>query len=348
MNQAMKVETAVEELFQEFKQKRPLELFAEVPCPMKQRFRSAYEQFEHSYYEKNGKQFYTFVPTTCPAGIQIDETARDLMAAETLDDLPDICVSYGLEAFSTPKIREAFISKGAFQSVIDVSGIQFLDQDEFRDPYHCYNTIGCFPQVMLIDRKKLGDRPVPKSWKDLMNPVYKGCLSLPSGHGAIETTLLMHIYKEFGDEGIKAIEHNIKVSMGGAMAARTAGTNKPESAAIYVMPWIFAAGAVKGDQIFIAWPEEGILVEPILLMVKSSLKEEQKPLLDFMLSKEVSEIFSDNFFLSTHPEVDPKLPKGVKVKWLGWEYVFENDMVSIYNMLTERFYKYLPEEHKKQ
>lgn len=346
MDKSLQVNTDVEELFLEQEKKRPLELYAEVPCPMKQRFRTAYEAFEKSYYKQTDKRFYTFVPTTCPAGIEIDETARDLMAAKTLDDLPDICVSYGLEAFSTPQFRENFISKGDFQSVVDVSGIPFLAQEEFKDRYHCYNTIGCFPQVMLIDHKKLGNRPVPKSWKDLMNPVYKDCISLPSGHGAIETTLLMHLYKEYGEEGLQAIDHNVKVSMGGSIAARTAGTNKPEAAAIYILPWIFAAGAVKGDQIFIVWPEEGILVEPILLMVKSSLKKEQKPLLDFMLSKEVSEIFSENYFLSTHPDVEPKLPKGEKVKWLGWDYVFDNSMVNIYNMLTERFYGYLPEKHK--
>lgn len=342
----VQTKTDVEELFQELDQKRPLELFAEVPCPMKQRFRTAYEAFEKSYYEQTGKRFYTFVPTTCPAGIEIDDTARDLMAAKTLDDLPDICVSYGLEAFSMPKFREVFIEKGAFQPVVDVSGVPFFNSEEFHDRYHCYNTIACFPQVMLIDRKKLGDRPVPESWKDLMNPIYKDSISLPSGHGAIETTLLMHIYKEYGDEGIDAIDHNVKVSMGGSIAARTAGTNRPEAAAIYIMPWIFAAGAVKGDQIFISWPKEGILIEPIILMVKSTLSKAQQPLLDFMLSKEVAEIFSENYYISTHPEVPSKLPEGVNVKWLGWDYIFDTDMVEIYNRLTERFYDYLPEKHK--
>lgn len=342
------VKADVEELFGNYDKKRPLELFAEVPCPMKQRFRDAFEEFEKKYYEETGKRFYTFVPTTCPSGIEIDDTVRDLMAAESLDDLPDICVSYGLEAFSTPKFRDIFISKGDFQSVTDISETPFLNKEEFKDRYNCYNTIACFPQVMLIDRKKLGDRPVPKSWKDLMNPIYKDSISLPSGHGAIETTLLMHIYKEYGEEGIRAIDYNVKCSMGGSVAARTAGTNKTGAAAIYIMPWIFAAGAVKGDQIFIAWPEEGILAEPILLMVKSSLKEEQKPLLDFMLSDEVSTIFSENYFLSTHKNIPSKLPEGVKIKWLGWDYVFDHEMVEIYNMLTERFYDYLPENHKKK
>jgi ABC-type Fe3+ transport system substrate-binding protein len=76
-------------------------------------------------------------------------------------------------------------------------------------------------------------------------------------------------------------------------------------------------------------------------MIKKERRKETDALLDFLLSPEVSQIFAENFFISVDPKADTRIPAGGRIKWLGWDYVCNNDITAIQKMLTERFNKFL-------
>jgi hypothetical protein len=80
----------------------------------------------------------------------------------------------------------------------------------------------------------------------------------------------------------------------------------------------------------------------MILMVKKDRRKETDALLNFLRSSETARIFADNFFISVDPGADTKIPAGGRIKWLGWDYIYNNDIAAIQKMLTDRFNKFFP------
>ena len=56
------------------------------------------------------------------------------------------------------------------------------------------------------------------------------------------------------------------------------------------------------------WPEDGAIISPIFLLTKSKARERTKPIVDYIFSKEVGELLSNNGkFPTTIPGIDNKL-----------------------------------------
>lgn len=333
-------ELELAELLEATTQKRSLNFYAEVPCPMKQRLRSAYDAFEREYYEQTHRRLYSFVPTNCPNSVLIDETVRDIKQATSIDNIPDVTVTFGLGDFIEPNVMENFVKTGCFRQANDVSSLPFVRPEEFRDRYHCFNTVGMFPQVMLVDLVALGDRPVPRSLEDLLDPVYREAIAIRDGHDGVSSMLPLHIWHLFGEDGLRRFEPNVACAHNGMLSARRVGKKGAKGPAIYLMPWVFAQGAVKKGHAEVIWPAEGAPVEPIVMMVKKACPPEGDAIVDFMLSREASLAFADNYFISTNPEVDDKMPEGATVEWPGWDFVFDNDVNEICDGLIERFSRF--------
>ena len=336
----------IADLIKEHDKKRTLNFYAEVPCPMKQRLRSAYDAFEKQYYERTGEKLYSFVPTNCPESLNNLGTIRSIKDAESLEDIPDVTITFGMEDFITPNIVDNYIKTGCFQKINDVEGLPFLNAEEFKDPYGCYNSVGMFPEVMLVDIKKLDGRPVPDSWEALLDPVYQGCLAVPDGHENVDAMIMAYILRRFGEGALDSFEKNLSMTHGGAASVRFAGTGKSEGAAVYILPWIFAQGAVKKGVVEVVWPKEGAVAEPIVAMVKKDCPPGSRALVDFVLSEDFSSALADNYFISTKPGADNKMPEGGKVTWLGWDYVLHNDIGALYSGLAERFSRFHKDKRK--
>ncbi|MDR1047703.1 MAG: ABC transporter substrate-binding protein [Treponema sp.] len=325
----------------ESNRKERVNFFADLPCPMKQRFRDAYDAFETRHFKETGRRFHSFILSLNPDPAEKTMTIEDIKSAKTIDDIPDMVICYALDVFSRRDFIEKYIRPGYFEKALDTEGLSFINRDEFDDPYGSFNSIGFFPQIVLVDKKQLGNRPVPASLESLMDPVYEKSIVLPSLEtDDISTMLLHHIYQNYGETGLDRIEKNIRGSMESTDAAKIVGKGN-SGGAVYLVPWVFAREAAGQENTEIVWPSEGALVEPMILMIKKDRHKETDALLNFLLSPEVSQMFAENFFISVDPGADTRIPAGGKIKWLGWDYIYNNDITAIQNMLTERFNKFL-------
>ncbi|MDR1174047.1 MAG: ABC transporter substrate-binding protein [Treponema sp.] len=318
-----------------------INFFADLPCPMKQRFRDAYDAFETRHFKETGQRFCSFILSLNPSDAEKTMTIEDIKSAKTIDNIPDMVICYALDVFSRRDFIEKYIRPGYFEKALDTEGLSFINRNEFDDPCRSFNSIGFFPQIILVDKKQLGNRPVPASLESLMDPVYEKSIVIPSLEtDDISTMLLHHIYQNYGEAGLDRIEKNIRGSMESTDAAKIAGKGN-SAAAVYLVPWVFAQEAAGQENAEIVWPSEGALAEPMILMIKKERPKETDALLNFLLSSEVSQMFAENFFISVDPGADTRIPAGGKIKWLGWDYIYNNDITAIQNMLTERFNKFL-------
>ena len=318
-----------------------LDFLGQVPCPIKPKFKEAFANMAKEHYKKTKKEFFTYIPISCPHDMEREKSLSNILSAESIDEIPDIAVTFGIGDYCYPKIIKNYISKGYFKKVIDLDKCEMLKGIDFSDPYNGYNVLCTFPTVIMIDKKKIGDLPIPKKIMDLLDPIYKDSIAISGGHGRVSLLFPMHVYKEYGEEGLKKLDNNICNILHGSKMAKIAGTNNSEGAPIYVMSWFFAKACTNYDNTEIIWPEDGALIDPLILMVKKDISEELNPILDFITSEKVSEIFADNYFPSTYPNIDNKLPENAKFQWIGWDYIVNNSLEEFDKMIQNKFSKYI-------
>lgn len=336
------IEKDIEALInEEDMKKNRLEFLGQVPCPIKPAFKEEYDILAREYFEETGKQFFSYVPTSCGDGTDRQKGLSNILMANTIDEIPDIGVSFTMGDYCNSKIIKDYVSKGYFESAIDVDQCEMLKGVNLKDPYNAFSTLAIFASVIMVDKRKIKDLPIPKKWNDLLDPVYKDSIAIPGGHGDISVLYPMYVYKEHGEEGLEKLEHNVCNVLHGSKVAKIAGTNNSEGAPIYVVSWFFAKACANTDYIEIIWPEEGAYIEPEIMIVKKDLPEDLNKIVDFMKSEKVSKIFADNYFISTYKGIDNKLPEDAKFKWIGWDYIFENPVEKFKDKVQNKFCKYV-------
>ena len=331
---------AVADLLRRHEPARHLDFKAEVPCPVKNRFQAAYEAFLAEQFEATGRRFYSFVPSMCGEHVEVAGTLRDVAAATSVDQLPEVSIDSAASAFTSSAVVERFARTGAFQQVVDLSSVSFLDAAAFTDPLGAYNVIAVNPEVMLIDRRALGERPVPQSLTDLLDPIYADSVCIGDSHKSIGTRFLSWVKATHGEDGLAAADRNISAALNGPGTARTAGRTTPAPAAIYLAPWVFVQGAVKPGRLELVWPSDGALCNPLLAIVRADVAEENQPLVDFATSAGLGSVFATSHFPATAPGTAQVMPADARVQWLGWDHLLSGRQAAWDVELSVRFAKY--------
>jgi len=102
-----------------------------------------------------------------------------------------------------------------------------------------------------------------------------------------------------------------------------------DAPAIGVMPLFFAQNLKGRDRYRVVWPEDGALVSPVSMLVKTDKRAELDDLVRFLAGPLVAAIFAGAFFPAVHPAVDNRLPEGAAFKWVGWDYVTGQDIKAL-------------------
>ncbi len=298
-----------------------LNLLGYVVCPLKQIFREGMEETlvrEHD----GGRDFDCFVPMGCGG----TDPYENIWQVDSIDAFPDMVVSVGFDNLFKKRFMEKFIKGGDFQSVQIAPTPAAFTECGIPDPENHYTIYSIFPYIFLVDQRRLGTRPVPKRWSDLLEPVYRREIIIGGSEDEVNELLMLSVFKEYGVEGLKQLAANTKDAWHASKMAKTAGNGSPSGAAIYVMPWFFAKTCPRTEVTSIIWPEDGALANPMYLLVKKTKLQKLKPLYQYVTGRELGEKAAKSFFPVLHPAVDNQLPPGAKFKWLGWDYINQTDM----------------------
>ncbi|BCS54166.1 ABC transporter substrate-binding protein [Geobacter sp. SVR] len=301
-----------------------LNLLALLPCPVKVPLEQAFEDFLASLDPQHSAGL-----TYCLEGnANIESEYYDTVESITsLDELPDIVISPGFNSFFEPAFVSRFIDTRLFSSVNHYAGDRHLSRLGVCDPNGCYTMLAMNLLVPVVDLKRLGNRPVPKRWQDLLAPEYADSMAI-RGHkdGTFCETLLMTIFKDAGPEGLQALGRNVRHGWHPSQMVKAAVGSNADSPAISVMPLFFAQNLKGRDDIEVIWPEDGALISPVTMLVKTDKTEALADLIAFLTGPQVSAIFADAFFPAVHPDVDNHLPDNASFKWIGWDYITGQDI----------------------
>jgi len=258
----------------------------------------------------------------------LDWLKEKVKLAKTEDDLADIYISAGFDLFFEQGLMKKFKDAKVFEDYytnIPYNTDFENDNLKLRDPSGDYSMLGVVPAVFLVNTKVLGERPMPKRWEDLLDPIFENSISLPVSDFDLFNAILIHLHKEYGMEGIAKLGRSMIKSMHPAEMVKSDKRSRVRPA-ISIMPYFFTKMALPGSVMSAVWPEDGAIISPIFMLTKKSKKSELKEIADMFTSKETGEILSHKgLFPSINYDVDNNLV-GKKFKWVGWDYINNHDI----------------------
>jgi ABC-type Fe3+ transport system substrate-binding protein len=190
----------------------------------------------------------------------------------------------------------------------------------------------------------LGDRKIPTTWKELLSDDYKDSVSVPVGDFDLFNSLLLHIYEEFGEKGIKDLGKIMAFKGHPSKAIKQQKQSAGKVPAVTIMPYFFSRMAGNMPNVKIIWPEDGSILSPIYALVRKDNYDKVKFIADILASEKFGKILAHSgLFPSTHPNVDNFLNETQTFKWIGWDYAYKNDIEKKVGELVDMFAKYSEE-----
>ena len=232
-----------------------------------------------------------------------DLTARIL--AEKANPRHDVIWGVAVTQMVDPRILE--MAEPYKPVGFDKINPQFRDADG-----RWFATTGYFAGFCVNNEVlKKRNLPIPTSWADLLNPVYKGQIVMPnaasSGTGYAQVvSILQMMGEEKGWQYLKELDKNIaQYIKSGSRPCRAAATGE------YAIGLSFAFSGVKqimeGYPITLVIPKEGAgyETEVSLLMKTSKNKEEAKQFLDWLLTLDAAKLYGERAEMSAVPGSKP-------------------------------------------
>lgn len=306
-----------------------------LPCPVKTQITESFEE----WISTNKDNFdYDIEYEFKAASFGID-WLKDIIESDSSNLLPDVFISAGFDMFFDKNLFGKYKNQNLFS---DITGIEkynnnFENKDiSLRDPDGEYSMLAVVPAVFLVNREEIGDRKFPKGWKDLLSGEFENSISLPIADFDLFNSILLHIYKNFGEEGLKNLGRAFKSNMHPSEMVKS--NRKQDKPVVTIMPYFFTKMVSEKGPMIPVWPSEGAIISPIFMLSKSDKSEKIKPVVDFFASKAAGEILShEGRFPSVNPEVDNRLSEDQNFMWVGWDFIKENDISKLIKKCEDVF-----------
>jgi ABC-type Fe3+ transport system substrate-binding protein len=297
--------------------------------------RDTFEEGLGSVLRRHQEETGTHLTTCFSSSSGVSDTCHQIWETSHIDKFPDVVASMGFDCLFGRKFFHRFVEKGYFKSVsIGPVNVPF-EGAGFGDPDGWYTVYAVQPFVMLVDKRKLGDIPVPGKWSDLLKPRFEGKVILGGSDDPGEDVPLLYFYKEHGVEGLSRLAANVRALWYANQIAPIVSSSDQGGAAVYILSWPYARSCPETDFLTVIWPEDGALANPLCLLVKNTKMEQLAPIVDYVMGREFGVRCARYSFPSLNPYVDNELPEGAAFKWLGWDYIKSRDTAE----LRDRVYR---------
>jgi ABC-type Fe3+ transport system substrate-binding protein len=299
-----------------------------LPCPVRLPLLEEFNRFIEEFKVEHKTRINYELKA---ASMGLDWVQNNIEGVTAEDQLPDLFISAGFEMFFDKKKIGQFKKRGVFR---DLTGMDLFNPSfdglGLEDPQGHFSLIGVVPAVFLINLKELetlsGKPSVPRSWEDLMDPVFENRISLPVGDFDLFNGILLNIHKKYGDGGVERLGRSLLESLHPSQMVKSdrMKENKP---VVTIMPYFFTKMVKEGGSMEAVWPEDGAIISPIFMLSKEEKQKKLQPVIDFFAGEEVGTILSHKgLFPTTHPGVDNRLPGQSPFMWLGWDYIESHDI----------------------
>ncbi len=308
-----------------------LDLLLYSPCPVKLVVSAEIDRISAAYADQ-GETLSIHIPMGCTS---IDP--YDPVCLETdPEKLPAIVASIGFGDFWKKDFVQRFVKPGLFETIKPQQVHPLHQRSDLVDPEGHYTIYGVNPYIFLVDTRRLGALPVPRCWEDLFHPDYRNEIVMCGDGDDMADAVVLNLYREHGQEGLEALVRNISGIMHSSQMAKIAGSKDPQARAIFIIPYFFAVGTKQPDHVRMVWPEDGAAASPLYCLAKKSEKERLGKLMSFF-TEGFAAIESTSCFIPVGGGMPAELPSYARLKWVGWDFIRDNDVNALRDELNTRF-----------
>lgn len=181
------------------------------------------------------------------------------------------------------------------------------------------------------------DLAPPVRWQNLLDAQYRKSIVMRGQDDFFCSGVLVPFFRLYGSEAIPRLAANVCGGLHPSQMVKMIDSRAEDCPPLFVMPWFFAQKIKAKERIAILFPEEGAFISPVQLLVKKNNRRELAPVIDFLMSRDLHQHCSDNFFPSPHPEVADPLPLGKRLFWIGWDFIYRHDLEQIKKTIGTAF-----------
>jgi len=317
--------------------KNAINLFINVPCPLKVTTRECLEAFVPHFNETSELPFYS--PSLYDG--QTKNIEEELKMAKTEEEIPEVLLASGLHTVFSKDFKERFIDTRIYVPAISEDVIKKMSSE--------YQTLVTEKNIgiaglgfwnVVCDLSLKTDVPYPKQWADLVDPMYKGLISVHGYHGKPSIAALLLILKErMGDQAIIDLGKNIRNIWHFAEILKRLDTDEERRTPFNILPNAATVHMPSKKNGAILEFDEGPLLAPMLMYVKASKIRECQPIIDFVFSEKMRENFHHgDFYLAD--EVD----WNKNYCFADWDYLMQYDYEDICAMVTSKLFEGLDKD----
>jgi len=295
-----------------------LDFLGRMPIPLRRPFRAGLERATTGH-----ALTWSFL-----MGGEWDAPFDQILAAAALDQMPGMVLTHWAPDAVSARLLATYPGGGPRPS----AGLAApCDAAGLADPEGVFAPVAVIPLVFLVDHTRLGARPAPRRWSDLLGPLYRDDVvfggwrpndSVPFTD--YNQTLLLGLFEAFGAEGLRAFAASVKTLRHNIVSCRTAGSGHAECGAVTVLPWLQAEMAPRRERVAVVWPEDGAMAMPIGFVSRPERRERLAPLIDFLQGPTLAAMLARNCYPATRAGAG--FPPGARLRWLGWDHVRGHDM----------------------
>lgn len=311
-----------------------LNMLTLLPCPLKVPLQNDMQPILRRLYQEKGLSLNYSIDISANKHLNYGDYIQYF---EDSDEVPDIMVSAGYDFFYQNFI-DRFVKTGVFARLPLKQVNPRLAEAGIIDPDGHFTVIAVNILVIVVDKKRLGSLPLPKTWGDLLHPVYEKKVAI-RGHGDIFCDIVqLNYYKDYGDQGIVQLARSVQQGLHPAQMIKGLAGSRRDVPPIHVMPRFFAETLHNRNDIEIVWPADGAMAYPVSLLIKADKVNEMQELVDYFLGNRVAQICDHAFFPAAYGTCEA-LPAAAKLKWTGWDYIKHCHIERLVDDLNSAFVK---------
>ena len=310
---------------------KPVDLLLYAPCPVKLVMKDRIDRII-SDFAVRGTALNVHIPMGCTSIDPYDPIYRE----ENPDKLPAVIGSIGFGDFWRKEFVDQHVRAGVFKSALPVKVNPLHEQAGLIDPQGIYTIYGVTPYVFMVDIRRLGGLPTPRTWADLLDRRYQGEVIMCGDGDDMADAVILNIYKEFAIDGLMALADNCKGLMHSSSMVKSAGSADEKAGSVYIIPAFFAASTQQPEYIRVIWPEDGAAASPLYFLAKKNAHERLAELIAFFTAGFAS-IESAAWFAPLDASVPARLPAEARLKWVGWDFIEDNDVNFLRDSLNAQF-----------
>lgn len=294
---------------------RPLDLLGHAPVPVRLRLRDGLAAVA----ARAGLR------CAFPGGVDGGDPLAGLRFVRDPGAFPRMLLSAGGANVFNRRFHARHVEAGAFSAGQPAGAPQAFRDAGLIDGRGWIGVYAVAPFVWLVDRARLGSRPLPTRWADLAEPEYRGEVVIGGWRRPgtarwqhVNAFVLASMAFELGWGGFRRLLANLAPPMHSAVMPRVAGGDA-STGAIYVLPWSLADMCPRRQRTAVIWPADGALAHPLWLTVQAAHAERLRPLTQHLFGPALADYLDANRYPSLAPGRQPALPAGARLRWPGWE-----------------------------